>query len=486
MKKALVLLLLLATMVSVAACGGGGGESADTSAADTYAAETTAELDALEARVLVADNLPEYDAGGRDFITVSYSEEAHYIMEEQTGDVVDDAIYERNTAVSERFNVNFDILLFNPYYEVRNYTKKCVNSGEDPFDLISTHVVDNGVSVIDGHFMNWYDVPHINFEQPWWYAANADLSYCGKAYQAVGYYALNTVAKTYCVFYNKRLGENYGIGNMYDSVYDGTWTIDKQIELTKDIYQDLNNDGGKDENDFYGFVSDPSSNVNTYLWAFENPIVAANKQGELEFVIKTEKLNNIIEKLNGMFENEKGCFTMKDNQHHGIGTSLFKEARAVFCNSTIGNAASTLREFEDDYAILPYPKWNEAQEQYHTMSDGAHHAMSVSICEQDLEFVGIITEALNAESWKRVVPVYYDVALKVKGTRDEESVGVLDILVSNCSFDFGYVYNGKSGASFWVQNLIQARSNDFESFYASKGPAVEEYYNKLFTFFEEA
>ena len=106
---------------------------------------------------------------------------------------------------------------------------------------------------------------------------------------------------------------------------------------------------------------------------------------------------------------------------------------------------------------------------------------------QDPEFVGIITEALNAESMREVYPAYYEIALKKKYSYDDESVKVLDMVVDNRVFDFGYVYDGWKGMSFYIQRLIgDQKSKDFESYYAKNGPASEKYYEKLVNYFEEA
>ena len=105
---------------------------------------------------------------------------------------------------------------------------------------------------------------------------------------------------------------------------------------------------------------------------------------------------------------------------------------------------------------------------------------------QDLDFVGIITEALNAESYKIVFPAYYEVALKTKYTHDNESVQMLDMIVDSRIFDFGYVYDAWKGMSFYFQTIIYTNKNkDFESYYATNSSAAIKYYDELLEFFEE-
>ena len=130
------------------------------------------------------------------------------------------------------------------------------------------------------------------------------------------------------------------------------------------------------------------------------------------------------------------------------------------------------------------PKYDENQKDYFTMVDGSHGALAVPKTVSDLDFVGVITEALNAESYKRTVPVYYDLVLKTKGSRDEESVRMLDMIFDGRIFDFGYVY-GEFGAAFWVQNLIEKKSADISSYYEKNHKAYDKKMEKAFTFFEE-
>jgi hypothetical protein len=484
--KLLAASLAALTLASAAGCGSAS-EAVSTSAASDTVTETEAETaapDSLAARALVSDGLPDYDAQGYAFTFLICQNETDYIVAEESGDVVEDAVYARNSKISDRFNVTFADNLQTDYGKVSDYIRKSLNAGEDSYDLISSHVVGLGSNVLEGSFLNWYDVKYIDFSKPWWApSTSTDLTYNKRAYIAVGDLAISSIADTYCVYYNKKLGGNYNIPDMYALVDDGGWTIDKQIELTSNIYEDLNGNGAKDGSDFFGFISDASSNINTYLWAFENPIITKNSAGELEFVIKTERMDDIVTKLVTMFDSDQGCFTEKDNNHMNIGDDDFRLGQCVFANGKLKSAVVKFRDMEDDYAILPYPKWDEAQTAYHTMSDGEHDAMAISSLESDPDRVGIITEALNAESYKSVAPAYYDVALKVKGARDEQSVAMMDLLVNSRVFDMGYVYDGWSGASFWLQTLVQKRSTDFESFYAKNSAKVIKHYDELIAYF---
>ena len=91
---------------------------------------------------------------------------------------------------------------------------------------------------------------------------------------------------------------------------------------------------------------------------------------------------------------------------------------------------------------------------------------------QDLERTGIITEALCAESLYTLTPAYYDITLKTKAARDEESSAMLDIIFANRVFEMG---------NFWAWGGIfdipgaqsYAGKTDIVSAVEKKVPAAE-------------
>ncbi len=487
-------LLTLCTAVPVlASCGGDGGTTVDTQAKTTSAvteAETEA-LDALDARKLVDDGLGEVDLGGyayRIFTTDNKSEMLY--CEEATGDVIDDAVYARNAAVEERFNCTISIAEDALFDEISPYLNRVLSAGEDAFDIASAHVVKLGELTLSDYFLNWYEIPHIDFDKPWWSDSTVnDLTYKGICVTAIGDMALSAMSAAYCVFYNKKLGADYDFPDLYAAVNEGKWTLDYITALTKDIYVDLNSNGTLDiTEDLFGYISDCASNLNTYLWAFENPVF--KKSGDkLEYAYKTDKVVSIIETLCDTFNLYDGIqspanYVNSDGNEHNYSRDMFAKGHGVLANGYISMSLSHFRELDDEFGILPYPKWDEAQKNYITMSDGHHEAMSIPRTAQNLEAIGIITEAMCAESYKTLVPAYYDVALKVKSTRDEQSIAMLDLIVDSRVFDFGYVYDAWKGSSFFMQQLVAANDKNFESFYAKKQKTVDKHYAEVIEYFE--
>lgn len=476
--RAICLLLLLSMTASVSC--GGEKTPADTSS-DTVSDTTAPEVDPLD------DNLPERDYGGYTFTVATETENEWLVLQdEETGDVVEDAIYKRNMAVEERFNVQFDTVV-DSLSELGKLVQNSIMAGDDDIDLCCTHVVNTGNLAMSDIFLNWYDIPFVDFSKPWWARSTVDdLSVDGVCILAVGDFALTALANTNCIMYNKRLAEEYGITDLYTLAFDGGWTIDKVRELTKDIYVDIDSSGNQNNQDLFGYVSTSRSALNAFLWSFGGHVLKANSNGELELVYHNDKTADMVTKLCSFFYDNEGIYiNSKEPTYDSLfSIYMFKQNQAVFINSAIGNSLTLLRDMKDDYGLLPYPKWDENQDEYYTMVDGSHDILCVPATASDPERTGIITEALCAESYKKVVPAYYEVALKTKYTRDDESVQMLDLISNSRVFDMGYVYDAWKGASFLFQELIAANNTNFESKWASKSSAITEYYNSVIEYFK--
>lgn len=490
-KFALILSALILTQT--VACGGETTPKV-TPEDGTTTIEPTETTSPLDARKAVEDGLPDRKFDGREFVVLTYdSLTPNIFIEAETGDVIDDAVYKRNRTVEERFDVKISVLEKNPYYESVNFARKTVMANEDVFQLCDTHVVSLGGSVTSDIWINWYDVDFVDFTKPWWSkSTREDLTYNGKAYLAVGDFSLSALSGTYCYYYDKKSAADWGVTGLYEAVHDGKWTVDYVRNIVKDIYKDLNGNGTKDGDDFYGLTFGPRSPVNAYLWAFGGKIYNKKADGSLEFVYKSENTVNIVEKLYALMYESDGvdCFRGVDygdeSKVHAIATDVFMNNKALFVSGSFSTAINYFRFRDDDYGILPYPKYDENQAEYKTMVDGSHGAQAVPKTVSDLEFVGIVTEALNAESYKQVTPAFYDVALKVKYTSDLESAEIIDTIVENRVFDFGYVYDNFKGVSFIFQRLLgRDKSKDFESTYASTAPAALEYYQTIIDYFEK-
>lgn len=476
----------LALMISaqiLASCGSEGAPETTTSG-DADTPDTTTE-NATTAEE-IPDDLPEKNYDGKTFTVLTYDYiKDDYVTDGENGEVVNDAIYHRDQTVSERFGVNIEYNAENDFNGTASEIKKSVMSGDDTYQLVAHHVISMSTIATDGLFMNWYDVPYIDFSKPWWAKSTTeDLTYGGdKATIAIGDYALSALSGTYCYFFDKKIAEDYHLEDLYKVVSDGKWTLDYVKDTVKNMYTDLNGNGEKDSDDFYGLTQSLGSPLETYFYSFGGKIFNQDKDGIPTLVYKSERTADIISEVYDLCYETDGVTTEREQYSdnvHEIAARSFRDELTAFAPGTLHMTTLYFRDKKNEYGILPYPKLDETQKEYKTMVDGYHAVLAVPKTVQDTEFVGIITEALNAESRRQVFPAYYEVALKKKYTYDDESVKLLDEIVDSRVFDFGYVFDAWKGFGMYTQKIVSEKhSKDFESYYATHCNASIKHYDKI-------
>ena len=86
------------------------------------------------------------------------------------------------------------------------------------------------------------------------------------------------------------------------------------------------------------------------------------------------------------------------------------------------------RETPFEYGILPYPKFDEAQKSYRTMSSNGLVTFSVPVTSEGDEAVGAVIEAMGYAGNKYTTPAYFETALKIKYAHDDETAQMLDLM----------------------------------------------------------
>ena len=484
MKKIIALVLLLAMLVSVVACT----KQEETKKPSTEKTEQVSndDGDIFAERAAVADGLEDNDFGGKTFRIVTHRPQDFIVEDDQVnkGNLIKDATADRNKRVEDRFNCKVDVVYTAGYTDMNTYASKNVLSGADEFDLLCAHTASVGSLVTKNLFLNWYDLPHIDFSKPWWPDDNStELTYDGKCVVAISDFSFSSIYYSYVMFFNKTLANTYDLGNLYKLALDGDWTYDVFYEMIKDIYIDEDGDGEKSQGDFYGYSQIHGLAVGQWLWAFDNPTTKKDEDGVPQIAVKTDKVNNIFTRIYDLLYNTQGVYyDIKDGDSGNLtnGVQMFLDRKSIFTTYIINTALGEgLRNFEDDYGILPVPKYDENQKDYFALPGGEHTSMVVPKTIKDKEFVGTIIEALSAESYKTIVPTFYEIALKTRYLRDNESKEVLDMIIDARTFEFGYMYGGFEGFGFMLETMMKSGSSNFESAYEKQYPKAKLHYKKV-------
>ena len=417
--------------------------------------------------------------------------------DEDATELVNEMVYKRNLEVEERFELEkleaYDIP---GQWAVKddfiNTFKNSILSASGSFDFIMSHqAYMSSDPSLNELYYNLYEVPYIkdNLDASYYYPDIVDeLTVNGKLYFLLGDYSLTYWEYAYVLYFNKVLAENHNLENLYDLVRNGTWTFDKMLELSKGKWVDLNGDLYPGEEDSFGYITDISNTVDALEAHFDVPMTSRDENGDIIFSVDQSKMVSILEKFME--------FKMSDDTHFVYTTDsttdddnpvdkIFREGRALFYPAML-NRAQDFRGMETDFGILPYPKWNEQQEGYYTHAQDGYSIGVVPIDAPNLELCGAVVDVLSALSKELVVPAYYDMALRDKYARDNESGEMLDIIREGFTVNFGYFYGQSlNGCSMVFRNLINQNNTNFVSFYSINSKGYERMLKKLLESYED-
>ena len=479
MKKALVLLLIASVLFS-ASCG----ETADPDAVDTPETMTDAEETTAEPEIM--PDLPDADYGGAEFtmcMRISDGYALDFDVKELTGDTIDDAVFNRNSKVAEQFNIKFVFVRDNDNFGLDS-ARKSVFAGDSTYDVLIPHARFVFPYALEGMLYDWNeDLPYIDLEKPWWNAdARAAFSLSGCLFAMVGDISYLNLGATKSMIFNKPIMEKLGFETPYATVNDGKWTLDRLEEYVKAASSDLDGDGEiKITDDQYGYITTHWSGPIQALYSANQRIARKDENDLLYITLNTETAVNVYEKYFRIVDNEGGYINLQDDASDML--ACFRNGRALFYDPNI-NAIKDLRDMDDDFGIIPWPKYDESIDAYYSNVDAGCNLFIVPVTCSDAERASVILEACAYEGWKSVLPIYYDVVLTTKFTRDQDSEKMIDIIRAGRVFDIGYYfYNNSNDLNSFGWYLAHDKSHSFASIYAKYEPVVQKQYDEVNTAF---
>lgn len=484
-RTAILLIFAVMAFTFISGCAA----SADTQAKETAASDSVITGAAETTKAVIEPNLPDENYDGYEFkVLTKGNTDVHWKSRdiyagEITGDSLNDAVYTRNLWLSEEYGVKVtDIGAADPYAT----GSKSVLAGADDYDLFTVHVQVHTASFISNNMLiNLYDIPNIDLTQPY-YDQNSvkSLSVINKLFCVTGDMLTMDNDATWVVLFNKSIAEKlkfestYGC-SFYDLVNDLKWTHEVFYETIRAAATDLNGDGIMDDTDQWGLESEP---FNAYALLVGSSITSFSKDGDDYPYISlySETAYTILNQAITIMRDKSVTMYVSDwtSKFPDVWTDCmdktFSDGRALY-NFAGLNRVTLFRSMDTDFGILPVPKYTEEQERYYCpVSLWCSNCIAVPKTATDINRTGLIIEALSWKSKYTLLPAYYDITLKGKASRDEESLGMLDLIFASTMYDLGNMFDW--GAMYSVPlNLCEAKSAEN---FASKITSLEKATNQ--------
>jgi len=459
--------LLIVSVLSLLPSCGDSGAAPDTQRV-TDQTDTAAETAAEPSYLDQYDGI-DYNQDTYTLAVLSTSVLPNYGGEENTGEPVNDAQYARDIWIEEHYNVALDYVVYPSDGVMVKYVIKQVRAGDTAYDCLQAGMNKDITPMSKGDALaDLYSIDGLDLTQEWWSQSfNRAFTVADKLFISTGPIAFSYFYSPRLIAYNLRLAADYGIGDLYALVDEGKWTLDAMYDMIKDFAADLNGDGKMTEDDLWGASIDEYSAAGFFLSAGGTEL-ETDENGKPYFVIQNERNVEIIEKVASIVGN--GTMTHKAETLNGkFGNGIadkvytFKNGNALFLGYGAQAIAFYLRDMEDDYGIIPVPKYDESQDEYITVGNPYVPAYICIPMNNDRgEMNGVILNTMGYISRRDVQPLISDVMLKGKAARDEASHRMLDLIYHdmyldlNCSYDFG-------GSFVLLRDVTMGKKDDFVS-----------------------
>ena len=453
-KKTLCALLASLMLVNVlASCGTTaepGQENSSQTQADTVLENETREtLDIPDTR---------YDGQELCFLTRDHGEwtTLEIFADNQTAesDNISTAVFERNDRILQAYGITITELKKETAQQPTTLSNEVAAPTGDFLAMIGA-TSDCASAASKGALWNLMSdaAGYMDFSKPWWDGNMVEgMSFNDKLYFATGDLLTTDNDATFVLLFNKQIVTDCNLPDLYALVENNLWTMERMYEFEQTANQDKNGDGKLTYNaDVCGFAY--TGDV-PYAMLIGGGITLCTKDEDdyPVYGLDVERAQNIVDMGKLIFSRD---YTV-DMNNPGDGTGIYEVGQITFGGNhalfmgEVMQSVTRMRGYDVDFGILPYPMYNEQQAGYCSMMHyyaSSSVAIPRSVKEEQMAMVTSMIEAMAYHAVDTLTTQYYEINLKTKGAKDEQSGPMIDKILSGRVYDLSYYYQ-------WGSNIF--------------------------------
>ena len=404
--------------------------------------------------------------------------------------VVEQNVYKRLDETQKQLNIKVNWKEENGNGSHPEFIQNAVNANTTgAYDAICAYSQWAAALTTQGICKNLLQFNTLDFTHPAWPKDMVDqLTMFDKLYFCTGDISTNLIFMTSVVFVNTDMVSTWGINekiqrlygeeDLYDLVREGKWTYDAMFELTDTIWQDSDSSGGsKTELDTYVLGTDTSMTCNFYSGAGYT-IVASDEEG----LYLSEDYTNIdsIEKLlkavvDPLYDNGF-CYMYnsyaKVRDCFASGLNLFSLAPA---------SHAYVKHYHTDnlnYAALPVPKYDAAQEKYSSWHSNPYTNYVVASGSANAHIAASFLQCLAQWSYDTTRIAIFENTMKARFAQGDGDIAEMwEMIVDSQTFDLGRIFQQslqRGGNGLYLTNLFNAKLEDQRSDWANVMDSYEQ------------
>ncbi len=397
-KKWLSLLLSGALVMGLVGCGGSGSGASGASGekqgedsvaqADSGSGETEGEEEVWDRPFdkYIQDEVPE-DLGGYNFKIVDFNtdiwgpEEIKSEEDQLVVDIIED--------VEKTFNCTIEVEDVSPDVLFEN-AQPAIMGGDKYADLLGTTMWAFGYLMGGQLVRDLSEVDSLDLSQDCFIKNLSDMATFGNATYGFGASFGSHLTNHWVIFYNSRIWNELNLPDPYELVRNNEWTWDKLLEYAKQSLRDNDGNGIVDsESDRWGMTAASGDLIRAMYLSMGGTYYAEDANGNMRLSCLDSESAAKMKFIYDYFQNDNVLYR---NENVGY-LEMFAAGKSLFM--AYGNGTfDELKNMEDDFGVLPMPKWNSSQESYLNPIDHNAKIYSMTTTNKNTHEAGVIIMAL--------------------------------------------------------------------------------------------
>ena len=361
---------------------------------------------------------------------------------EDSAEAMESAVYRRCLACEETYNFKID---FRQSESVRNEVSMQVSASLDEEDIFFEGWGALFAMSKAGYMRDLLEIPTLDLKNEWWdQNANVDLTLANRLFYTTGEMTTMDDMMTRYLYFNKNMVEDHHLSNPYELVREGKWTLDRFGEMASSVTDDVNGNGVYDYEDTFGLFFELTT-PQFFILGCGRKYVTLDEEGYPQYTFLQDSEDfTVLEKVAAILS-KPTVYNVNDYVDLGEYSNRFSYARSLFAAGrhlfTLGGAdvITEFREMEDEFGILPMPKYTEEQKRYYHMIDTYTPLFAVPVTVAETYDLGYMMEYFSYEGMKILTPVFHETLLERKYTRDADSAEMLHLIFENKAYDLAIV-----------------------------------------------
>ncbi|MBQ8324750.1 MAG: extracellular solute-binding protein [Clostridia bacterium] len=457
-KRTLSLCLLLVLMLSLllTACSKDPATTTSTPSAGNDVSQETSK----EEEFVLFSNLPDVNYNGETFKVIVEGDHmttymsVEFLPQESSYDTLKKAVGDRNDLIAERFGVEFEEFRTTSNGQMVTDLTTNAMAGTSEYDMVMPYMSDAATLALEGYFYDLNDLDYINLDMDYYDQGSVkDLSVAGKNYFVTGDLSLLSLACTHAIIFNKDVIGDRGLENPFDLVKSGKWTLDKMLEMSRQITANDDDNPEWTHKDSYGFLINDNFVNSLYIGAGQR-FTTKNNNDEPIVAVDSENAARVYDKIYSFVTDTSAVcqFSAAGNSYYASATNAGKNIWVAALES-IAEKTALFRamaiidifdqgDYECDFGVLPTPKLDEAQDEYYSRVSTVY-ATCVAIPKnvRDPEMSAVITDALMQASTETTKYAYFETIMQDRKVADNDSSEMLQYIFDGRVYDLASIYH---------------------------------------------